>query len=758
MTEIVIDIDAYEIVIDTGVQGIPGVGVPAGGTTGQVLKKQSNDDYDTDWEDESGSGGSSTFIGLSDTPGTYAAQALKVVRVTNAEDGLEFTLLSTVAATGDYGDLINVPSTFTPSAHVHSTSDITSGTFADARISESSVTQYQSALAIDWSQLLSIPSTFTPSAHVHTASDVTSGTFADARISESSVTQHQSALTITESQISDLAHVTDLNDIGLASTSGNFVYAVLGNWVSISFTGVLSGQSVGILSDVTLTSAASGDFLRHNGTAFVDSPIQLGDITSGMVTQHEGDLTITESQISDLGNYALVGHTHTASEITDFSTAADARIAAASVGDLSDVTITANTSGEILVWNGSAWINQTLAEAGISAVGHTHAASDVTSGTFDDARIASSNVTQHQALLSIATTQLTGNMPDARIVASNVTQHQAALTIAHTQLTGFNFLNLSDTPSSYSGQANKTVRVNASGTGLEFVLVSTPTTPTFLTLTDSPSSYSGQALKVVRVNAGATGVEFGVVLASIASSGSASDLSTGSIPNARVPSSAVTQHQASLSIATSQLTGNMPDARIVASNVTQHQASLSIGYSQLTGTPPVSLEPQGVWVTSTAYTVNDVVFNDGYAYICKLGHTSGASTEPGVGASWTTNWDLIDPARDPATSGAEVPIGYYEGSVRYRFTRSHTVASTVTTLNLGALPRTPSKMLVFGGSINVGAQKVQIPYVGYAAGDSFCYNMFLASSFVFLQGQSLTGGTAPNIASGWVIEQHLEYI
>lgn len=43
-----------------------------------------------------------------------------------------------------------------------------------------------------------------------TASDIASGTFADARISESSVTQHEGALTITESQISDLNHVVNV--------------------------------------------------------------------------------------------------------------------------------------------------------------------------------------------------------------------------------------------------------------------------------------------------------------------------------------------------------------------------------------------------------------------------------------------------------------------------------------------------------------------------------------------------------------------
>jgi hypothetical protein len=42
-----------------------------------------------------------------------------------------------------------------------------------------------------------------------------------------------------------------------------------------------------------------------------------------------------------------------------------------------------------------------------AAASHTHAASDITSGTFADARIAESNVTQHEAALSIETSQIT---------------------------------------------------------------------------------------------------------------------------------------------------------------------------------------------------------------------------------------------------------------------------------------------------------------------------------------------------------------
>lgn len=72
-----------------------------------------------------------------------------------------------------------------------------------------------------------------------TASDIQSGTFADARIAESNVTQHEAALSITESQISDLqSYLTSvaLNDV----------------------------------SDVTITSASSGQVLKYNGSAWIN--------------------------------------------------------------------------------------------------------------------------------------------------------------------------------------------------------------------------------------------------------------------------------------------------------------------------------------------------------------------------------------------------------------------------------------------------------------------------------------------------------
>lgn len=75
-----------------------------------------------------------------------------------------------------------------------------------------------------------------------------------------------------------------------------------------------------------------------------------------------------------------------------------------------------------------------LKHSGGSETWSAIAAADIQSGTLADARVAESNVTQHQAALSIAATQLTGALPDARVAESNVTQHQAALSLDAAQL------------------------------------------------------------------------------------------------------------------------------------------------------------------------------------------------------------------------------------------------------------------------------------------------------------------------------------
>lgn len=104
-------------------------------------------------------------------------------------------------------------------------------------------------------------------------------------------------------------------------------------------------------------------------------------------------LTSAEADIDAL-ELAPPSHTHTESDITDLSHDA-AKIQGV------DVTVTSIGDNEILQYDSGSgdYINQTLAEAGISATGHSHAASDTTSGEFADGRISESSVTQHEGAI-----------------------------------------------------------------------------------------------------------------------------------------------------------------------------------------------------------------------------------------------------------------------------------------------------------------------------------------------------------------------
>lgn len=58
---------------------------------------------------------------------------------------------------------------------------------------------------------------------------------------------------------------------------------------------------------------------------------------------------------------------------------------------------------------------------------------------------------------------------------------------------------------------------------------------------------------------------------------------------------------------------------------------------------PAGITFRDQWLTSTSYAVRDAVYNSavGASYYCTVAHTSGAASEPGVGASWATYWSLL---------------------------------------------------------------------------------------------------------------------
>lgn len=49
---------------------------------------------------------------------------------------------------------------------------------------------------------------------------------------------------------------------------------------------------------------------------------------------------------------------------------------------------------------------------------------------------------------------------------------------------------------------------------------------------------------------------------------------------------------------------------------------------------------EGAWLTATGYVANDLVEHNGSTYTCISAHTSGSTTEPGVGVDWATVWAL----------------------------------------------------------------------------------------------------------------------
>lgn len=88
----------------------------------------------------------------------------------------------------------------------------------------------------------------------------------------------------TQDLLNSYIRVQDLIDLGLIDLKGN--------------TNAIVGADLSQIANIgDLTGSAEGDFLRFRGGEWVNDDLGLGDITEGMVTQHEAALSILWSQI-----------------------------------------------------------------------------------------------------------------------------------------------------------------------------------------------------------------------------------------------------------------------------------------------------------------------------------------------------------------------------------------------------------------------------------------------------------------------------
>ena len=114
----------------------------------------------------------------------------------------------------------------------------------------------------------------------------------------------------------------------------------------------------------------------------------------------EANLAVTASQVSDstTAGRALL----TAADVAAQQTALNIEDDASADQVASEVPFT--PAGDIAATDVQAAIEELDSEK--AAVSHEHAAADITSGTLDDARVAESNVTQHEAALTVTESQI----------------------------------------------------------------------------------------------------------------------------------------------------------------------------------------------------------------------------------------------------------------------------------------------------------------------------------------------------------------
>lgn len=172
----------------------------------------------------------------------------------------------------------------------------------------------------------------------------------------------------------------------------------------------------------TITAAASGEYIRYSGTAWVDSTIQAGDLPTGIDAAKlaNGTVSNTEFQYLDgvtsaiqtqLNGKAATSHTHAIADVTSLQTTLDGKL---------NATITAAATGEYIRYNGTAWVDAVIAAGDLPA---NISATKLADGTVDNTEFQYLN-----GVTSAIQTQLDGKAASSHThTIANVTSLQTTL-------------------------------------------------------------------------------------------------------------------------------------------------------------------------------------------------------------------------------------------------------------------------------------------------------------------------------------------
>lgn len=281
------------------------------------------------------------------------------------------------------------------------------------------------------------------------------------------------------------------------------------------------------LTDVTITTVASGDLLRYNGSAWVNFPDSAYAAASH--THTFSSLTSKPTTISGYGitdaytktevDTALAGksdtsHTHTFSSLTSKPTTlagygiTDAASSTHNhtLDGLSNITITSKATGDLIRWNGTAWVN--YASSNFAAASHTHASTDISdSTTAGRALLTGANAAAQRTSLglgSLATLSTitsaeitdgaiaTGDIADAAITTAKIA---SSVTLTTPTLTTPVVTNYTETL--YAPAANSAFTVSLANGTVQKLTTNANTTVTL------PSSVSGKSFVIIIAYGGA---------------------------------------------------------------------------------------------------------------------------------------------------------------------------------------------------------------------------------------------------------------
>lgn len=415
-----------------------------------------------------------SFIGLNDTNNSAVADGFVKWNGTATElvysatiSSAVITGLAPVATSGDYTDLSNLPTlfdgtwasltgkpaTFTPATHTHVVADITD--FPTIPTLLEHLTDVQDGLTPTDGQVLKWDSGLNLWVAGTYDNFEELGNVDPTPLSNGYLRWNTSANTIVYE-----ANISALNITGLASvaTSGNLhdlinidvttladgyilVYdSVTETWISQSSSDVdLNTYSLDDLGDVVISTPTAGDYLRYNGTDWVDSTIPYSDITgtptnasytfvglsdtnntpiangflkwnsAGTSIQYQTTIPYTVitglATVASTGSYndltnlpTLVTALNGLSDVTtgslvdgyvltyDSSDSQWKAEAPASLSinldDIDNVVCPSPNIGETIVWNGSAWVNSDITYSDIT--GAPTLATVATTGDYND--------------------------------------------------------------------------------------------------------------------------------------------------------------------------------------------------------------------------------------------------------------------------------------------------------------------------------------------------------------------------------------